>query len=108
MDACPGWRHRLVADSPAIAAAARPIAAVQPRRRTRRTADCRCAAPDSAHAPSAASADRSARRRRDKPASNGGGENVARRSEEHTSELQSLMRITYAVFCLKIQKSITD
>src|SRR3546814_2958362 len=24
-----------------------------------------------------------------------------RRSEEHTSELQSLMRITYAVFCLK-------
>src|SRR3546814_10101661 len=25
----------------------------------------------------------------------------ARRSEEHTSELQSLMRITYAVFCLK-------
>src|SRR3546814_5347910 len=28
------------------------------------------------------------------------------RSEEHTSELQSLMRITYAVFCLK--KKITD
>src|SRR3546814_8975980 len=26
---------------------------------------------------------------------------VARRSEEHTSELQSLMRISYAVFCLK-------
>src|SRR3546814_5845646 len=26
-----------------------------------------------------------------------------RRSEEHTSELQSLMRITYAVFCLKTQ-----
>src|SRR3546814_2504632 len=26
------------------------------------------------------------------------------RSEEHTSELQSLMRISYAVFCLKIQK----
>src|SRR3546814_1008986 len=25
---------------------------------------------------------------------------VARRSEEHTSELQSLMRISYAVFCL--------
>src|SRR3546814_5619368 len=25
------------------------------------------------------------------------------RSEEHTSELQSLMRISYAVFCLKIQ-----
>src|SRR3546814_1269724 len=26
---------------------------------------------------------------------------VYRRSEEHTSELQSLMRISYAVFCLK-------
>src|SRR3546814_1479879 len=26
---------------------------------------------------------------------------VMRRSEEHTSELQSLMRISYAVFCLK-------
>src|SRR3546814_6709095 len=29
------------------------------------------------------------------------GEQPARRSEEHTSELQSLMRISYAVFCLK-------
>src|SRR3546814_6995748 len=28
----------------------------------------------------------------------------AERSEEHTSELQSLMRISYAVFCLKQQK----
>src|SRR3546814_5942400 len=28
----------------------------------------------------------------------------ARRSEEHTSELQSLMRISYAVFCLKNTK----
>src|SRR3546814_3813795 len=28
----------------------------------------------------------------------------ARRSEEHTSELQSLMRISYAVFCLKNKK----
>src|SRR3546814_4352648 len=27
------------------------------------------------------------------------------RSEEHTSELQSLMRISYAVFCLKKQRS---
>src|SRR3546814_9024851 len=27
--------------------------------------------------------------------------NSTRRSEEHTSELQSLMRISYAVFCLK-------
>src|SRR3546814_8125672 len=32
-----------------------------------------------------------------------------RRSEEHTSELQSLMRISYAVFCLKKKnKQITD
>src|SRR3546814_9633726 len=30
---------------------------------------------------------------------------VAVRSEEHTSELQSLMRISYAVFCLKKQKN---
>src|SRR3546814_7446799 len=30
-----------------------------------------------------------------------GGRGVAWRSEEHTSELQSLMRISYAVFCLK-------
>src|SRR3546814_1130323 len=29
---------------------------------------------------------------------------VERRSEEHTSELQSLMRISYAVFCLKKKK----
>src|SRR3546814_2269991 len=31
-----------------------------------------------------------------------------RRSEEHTSELQSLMRISYAVFCLKKQKKTKD
>src|SRR3546814_9749892 len=30
-----------------------------------------------------------------------------RRSEEHTSELQSLMRISYAVFCLKKKKKTT-
>src|SRR3546814_9541787 len=35
--------------------------------------------------------------RQDAPASSG----RAARSEEHTSELQSLMRIPYAVFCLK-------
>src|SRR3546814_2073209 len=29
------------------------------------------------------------------------------RSEEHTSELQSLMRISYAVFCLKKKKQYT-
>src|SRR3546814_4099575 len=31
-----------------------------------------------------------------------------RRSEEHTSELQSLMRISYAVFCLKKKKNTTQ
>src|SRR3546814_10537985 len=31
---------------------------------------------------------------------------AATRSEEHTSELQSLMRISYAVFCLKKKTSI--
>src|SRR3546814_7946158 len=30
---------------------------------------------------------------------------LSRRSEEHTSELQSLMRISYAVFCLKKKKT---
>src|SRR3546814_10834523 len=30
------------------------------------------------------------------------------RSEEHTSELQSLMRISYAVFCLKQKNQRTD
>src|SRR3546814_1762834 len=34
----------------------------------------------------------------------GGGEGRRLRSEEHTSELQSLMRISYAVFCLKKKK----
>src|SRR3546814_9692382 len=32
---------------------------------------------------------------------------AGRRSEEHTSELQSLMRISYAVFCLKKKKKKT-
>src|SRR3546814_5176578 len=34
-----------------------------------------------------------------------GGSGDDYRSEEHTSELQSLMRISYAVFCLKKKKS---
>src|SRR3546814_3988233 len=33
------------------------------------------------------------------------GADAALRSEEHTSELQSLMRISYAVFCLKKKKT---
>src|SRR3546814_5003358 len=35
------------------------------------------------------------------------GEWFLGRSEEHTSELQSLMRISYAVFCLKKKKQTT-
>src|SRR3546814_10508002 len=35
---------------------------------------------------------------------NGDIRGVDQRSEEHTSELQSLMRISYAVFCLKKKK----
>src|SRR3546814_9591110 len=31
---------------------------------------------------------------------------ISHRSEEHTSELQSLMRLSYAVFCLKKKNSI--
>src|SRR3546814_17457302 len=34
----------------------------------------------------------------------GGGDGYPARSEEHMSELQSLMRISYAVFCLKKKK----
>src|SRR3546814_1261552 len=40
-------------------------------------------------------------RRHHAPRSGNGG-----RSEEHTSELQSLMRISYAVFCLKQKRSL--
>src|SRR3546814_2439514 len=40
------------------------------------------------------------------PLGSNGGETIRIRSEEHTSELQSLMRISYAVFCLKKKKQI--
>src|SRR3546814_4030116 len=40
----------------------------------------------------------------DQPAHEAAGV-LDRRSEEHTSELQSLMRISYAVFCLKKKKT---
>src|SRR3546814_9318459 len=36
------------------------------------------------------------------------GEEIVSRSEEHTSELQSLMRNSYAVFCLKKKNNITS
>src|SRR3546814_2036379 len=42
------------------------------------------------------------------PRPRGGGARTSARSEEHTSELQSLMRISYAVFCLKKKKKKTQ
>src|SRR3546814_1299840 len=45
------------------------------------------------------------RQLRDRQGRDGGsGRRERLRSEEHTSELQSLMRISYAVFCLKKKK----
>src|SRR3546814_8061673 len=41
---------------------------------------------------------------RDLQGQGAGGDRQALRSEEHTSELQSLMRNSYAVFCLKKKK----
>src|SRR3546814_5056693 len=41
------------------------------------------------------------KRRRRQPHRGAGAQQGNPRSEEHTSELQSLMRISYAVFCLK-------
>src|SRR3546814_4195416 len=48
-----------------------------------------------------ASASCDARRRTNGAATPASAANQSKRSEEHTSELQSLMRISYAVFCLK-------
>src|SRR3546814_2323766 len=41
---------------------------------------------------------------REQAQANAHAASASRRSEEHTSELQSLMRISYAVFCLKKNK----
>src|SRR3546814_6533730 len=41
------------------------------------------------------------------PAAAAAARRRADRSEEHTSELQSLMRISYAVFCLKKKTTLT-
>src|SRR3546814_4217763 len=43
-------------------------------------------------------------KRSEEPCDLGSGVDFCWRSEEHTSELQSLMRISYAVFCLKKKK----
>src|SRR3546814_6705684 len=62
----------------------------------------RCAAPRTPSAPPAPWR-RCASRRASATAPKPAGQAPAR-SEEHTSELQSLMRISYAVFCLKKKK----
>src|SRR3546814_2923166 len=54
--------------------------------------------------PTTADFDSAGGRRHDGPADVSGRR--LRRSEEHTSELQSLMRISYAVFCLKKKNEI--
>src|SRR3546814_6471726 len=46
-------------------------------------------------------------RREDRQGARGQEGRRAGRSEEHTSELQSLMRISYAVFCLKKKTNVT-
>src|SRR3546814_3177781 len=71
--------------------------------------DCHAQAPDPRHTPDGRRTghcrfrDRGNRLRR-----LGGAAGRTRRSEEHTSELQSLMRISYAVFCLKKKKKTTN
>src|SRR3546814_2425368 len=66
---------------------------------------------ETAHSTAAAGADARDLKPLSRARERGWGEGVsgcratqAERSEEHTSELQSLMRISYAVFCLKKKK----
>src|SRR3546814_2823562 len=57
------------------------------------------------HRVDAAHAGDGGRRRRAVLPKRTAGADLPARSEEHTSELQSLMRISYAVFCLKKKKT---
>src|SRR3546814_8334576 len=59
---------------------------------------------ESRHRREGRSAGRTRRRPRNRAAAQRQLEVAQLRSEEHTSELQSLMRISYAVFCLKKKK----
>src|SRR3546814_2345761 len=73
-----------------------------PRRRPRRTEDAR-------RDQDTARPCRRAREDRDRQGTQSRTrDRVVERSEEHTSELQSLMRISYAVFCLKKKKQKTQ
>src|SRR3546814_4553774 len=67
---------------------------------------CPNGCPDNGKDPMCRQAVRGARRGRSYGRGNSSAdERPCRRSEEHTSELQSLMRISYAVFCLKKKKN---
>src|SRR3546814_9218860 len=68
-------------------------------------ASCAAAAAGSSSAAAAATTAVATRRRSPKRIIETPPVRRALRSEEHTSELQSLMRISYAVFCLKKKKN---
>src|SRR3546814_4458081 len=91
------WSSDVCSSDLAAAQAVRAAAALGARGRSRISAD-RGAAPDRLSGRAALWVVH--RRERDR-------RGVLRRSEEHTSELQSLMRISYAVFCLKKKKKQT-
>src|SRR3546814_12370581 len=69
---------------------------------------CGAGAPRSRSSTSGRSPTRRASPRATRRPGPGGPSRATGRSEEHTSELQSLMRISYAVFCLKKKKNNTQ
>src|SRR3546814_1560503 len=89
------------------------IAAVDGPDRVSMTADIACFVPDGDAPPFSLSvnprrllyAERRARRQAEIHVQPAAAAGRRPRSEEHTSELQSLMRISYAVFCLKKKKN---
>src|SRR3546814_500655 len=82
---CPGGHRSLLKDEPGGAVAVR--------------GGADCGGEDGGVAPTRKNANREAAANRLGPTA------ISGRSEEHTSELQSLMRISYAVFCLKKKKT---
>src|SRR3546814_3015874 len=70
-------------------------------------AGCPRPPPGTARTPASAPARRS-RGQASNPAARPAPRSPRPRSEEHTSELQSLMRISYAVFCLKKKNTETE
>src|SRR3546814_5899916 len=93
----------------AATVAAKPIASGQPdgrRHKSTRRCPAACTALSTAACNVSARASVTAMRRRPFTSGLPKMRNCVR-SEEHTSELQSLMRISYAVFCLKKKKQTT-